>query len=82
MANLVSERLAEEYGIETTWAGKSLQISGTGLSGDLKLEPKRFELDIKLGFILAMFRDKIAAGIEKEFDSLLGVKSKKRSISK
>jgi putative polyhydroxyalkanoate system protein len=78
VANRVSAELANEYGIETSWSGKSIQVSGTGLSGELKLAPKRFELDIKLGFMLAMFRDKIAAGIEAEFDRLLAVKSRKK----
>ncbi len=78
VANRVAEELANEYGIETSWSGKSIHVSGTGLSGALKLAPKQFELDIKLGFMLSMFHDKIAAGIEAEFDKLLRTKSKKK----
>ena len=78
VANQVSEELANEYGIETSWSGKSIQVRGTGLSGELKLAPKQFELDITLGFMLSMFHDKIAAGIEAEFDKLLRTKSKKK----
>lgn len=77
VANRVSEELADKYRIKTSWSGTSMHVKGSGLSGVLKLAPKQFELDIKLGLVLAMFRDRIAAGIEAEFDKLLRVKSKK-----
>lgn len=79
VANQVAEELANKYGIETSWSGKSLRVRGAGLSGELKLRPKLFELDIKLGFVLGLLQDRIAAGIEAEFDRLLRIKSKKRS---
>jgi putative polyhydroxyalkanoate system protein len=74
VANRISEKLADNYGIKTSWSGTSMHVKGSGLSGVLKLAPEQYELDIKLGLVLAMFRDKIAAGIEAEFDKLLGVK--------
>jgi putative polyhydroxyalkanoate system protein len=74
VANQVAVELAGKYGIQTSWSGKSLLVKGSGLSGELKLAPKQLELDIKLGMVLSMFRDKIAAGIEAEFDKLLRVK--------
>jgi hypothetical protein len=53
-----------------------MHVKGAGASGVLKLAPKQFELEVKLGLVLAIFRDKIAAGIEAEFDKLLRVKPK------
>lgn len=82
VANQVAEELAGEYGIETMWAGKTAHVSGSGLSGELRLAPKCFELDLKLGFVLAIFADKIAAGIEAEFDRLLGAKAPKTGKTK
>jgi putative polyhydroxyalkanoate system protein len=76
VANRVSEELAGKYAIKTFWSGTSMHVKGSGLSGVLKLAPEQFELDIKLGLVLTMFRDKIAAGIEGEFDKLLRVKPK------
>lgn len=77
VANQVAAELASEYGIVTTWSGDTAQVKGTGLTGELRLVPKRFELDLDLGFMLTIFRDKIAAGIESEFDRRLGIKEKK-----
>jgi putative polyhydroxyalkanoate system protein len=71
VANHVAEELAGKYGIETSWSGTSLLVKGSGLSGVLKLAPNQLELDMKLGMVLSMFRDKITAGIEAEFDKLL-----------
>jgi len=76
VANRVSGELADKYGIKTSWSGTSMHVKGAGASGVLKLAPKQFELEVKLGLVLAMFRDKIAAGIEAEFDKLLRVKPK------
>jgi putative polyhydroxyalkanoate system protein len=76
VANQVAGELASEYGIETTWSGKTAHVRGSGLSGELHLAPKCFELDLKLGFVLAMFADRITAGIEAEFDKLLDAPAK------
>lgn len=78
VANHVSKELANKYGIETSWSGASMNVKGSGLSGVLKLAPKQFELDLKLGMVLSMFREKIASGIEAEFDKLLRPESKKK----
>lgn len=77
VANQVAAELASEYGIVTTWSGNTAYVKGTGLTGELRLAPKCIEIDIELGFILTMFRSKIAAGIETEFDRLLGSKATK-----
>ena len=77
IAERISDRLSKEYGIGTEWAGKSLMVKGKGLSGELQVAPKEFKLQLTLGFVLSMFRDKIAAGIEAEFDKSLRTKPKK-----
>ncbi len=82
VANQVAEELTNEYGIETTWSGKTAHVRGTGLSGELRLVPKCFELDLKLGFVLTMFADKITAGIEAEFDKLLEAPAKPAKAAK
>jgi putative polyhydroxyalkanoate system protein len=72
VANKVAAELAKEYGIAATWSGTdTVNVKGTGLSGKLHLAPKAFDLDIKLGFVLAMFGDKIRDGVEAKLDKLL-----------
>jgi putative polyhydroxyalkanoate system protein len=79
VAKKVAADLAKEYAITSTWAGSdTVHVQGTGLTGKLHLAPNVFELDIKLGFMLAMFRDKIRDGVEAKFDKLLVDKATKK----
>lgn len=48
-----------------------VQFSRSGVSGTLRVTGERFELDAKLGFLLAGFRNKIQAQIDDNLDRLL-----------
>jgi putative polyhydroxyalkanoate system protein len=72
IAKQVAADLVRQYGITSSWVGSdSVKVQGAGLTGKLHLAPKVFELDIKLGFMLAMFCDDIRNGIEAKLDDLL-----------
>ncbi|AEG91942.1 polyhydroxyalkanoic acid system family protein [Ramlibacter tataouinensis] len=43
----------------------------SGVNGELRVTPDRFELDARLGFLLGAFKDRIVAEIEKNLDQLL-----------
>jgi putative polyhydroxyalkanoate system protein len=70
----IAAQLAADHGISTVWSGDSAQISGPGLQGELHLRPHRIELEVQLGFMLMMFRDKLVARIESRLDELLAVR--------
>ena len=72
----VTAELGGSYGIVSAWNGNSARITGSGITGELIVEPKRFTIDLKLGLLMMMFRDKIEAGIEAKLDELLTAKSK------
>ena len=79
VAKKIAAELAQEYGISSTWSGAdTVNVQGTGLTGKLHLAPKVFELDLKLGFMLSMFSDKIRAGVEEKLDHLLASKAGKK----
>ncbi len=71
VANQVAKELGREYGIVAKWDGDTVHVKGTGLTGALELAPKLMKLDVKLGFMLAMFEQKIHDGIEAKLDKLL-----------
>jgi putative polyhydroxyalkanoate system protein len=76
VAKKVTAELGVSYGIVSAWNGNSARIRGSGITGELIVEPKRFDIDLKLGLLMMMFRDKIEAGIEAKLDELLTAKSK------
>lgn len=54
--------------------GKSLDrvtFSRSGVNGELKVTPERFELDARLGFLLGVFKERIETEISKNLDELL-----------
>jgi len=44
-------------------------FEGTGAKGTLQVNSASFELDVKLGFMLSNFKDKIEAVIRKKLDA-------------
>jgi len=49
----------------------TVEFTRSGVKGELLVEPDRFTLDAKLGFLLGAFAKSIEAEIEKNFDALL-----------
>ena len=78
VADRVAADLADRYGIVTAWNGKTAEVSGKGLRGEFRVCPKHFELELTLGIVLGLFEDRIAEGIEAEFDRLIGKTPAKR----
>lgn len=48
-----------------------LSFEGTGASGTLQVDKALFELNVRLGFLLGAFKEKIEAGIVKNLDAKL-----------
>ena len=49
----------------------TVAFTGTGVTGELRVEVDQFTVDAKLGFVLAMFSASIEAEIAKNLDALL-----------
>ncbi|MEO8855759.1 MAG: polyhydroxyalkanoic acid system family protein [Burkholderiaceae bacterium] len=48
-----------------------LHFSRSGVQGELQVTPDRFELNVRLGFLLGAFKDRIEGEIVKMLDSML-----------
>jgi putative polyhydroxyalkanoate system protein len=63
--------LGNRFDAECAWQGDVLSIEHPNVSGTVTLGEKEIVLDAKLGFFLAMFRDRVDAEIvdilDKEF---------------
>ena len=75
MAKKVTSELGKRYAIASAWRGNSADIEGSGITGKLTVEPKRFDIDLKLGLLVTMFRNDIESGIERKLDELLSAKT-------
>ena len=71
VANAVAEELATDYGVQSSWTGDSLHFKRTGLDGTLRLSSQEFTLDVRLGFVLAAFRDRISEAIRSRLELTL-----------
>ena len=68
-----AEEMEAEFRMRCTYQEGPLQdvvtFEGTGAKGTLLVNGTSFELDVKLGFMLGNFKDKIEAVIRKKLDA-------------
>ena len=68
-----AEEMESEFRMRCTYQEGPLQdvvtFEGTGAKGTLQVNGTSFELDVKLGFMLGNFKDKIEAVIRKKLDA-------------
>jgi putative polyhydroxyalkanoate system protein len=69
-AQAVADELAKQYNIAYEWEGDVLTFQKTGLKGELRLAPKKIEIDVSLGFVMRMFKDPMRSEIEKNIDKI------------
>jgi putative polyhydroxyalkanoate system protein len=67
-AQKIADEMAESFDMESEWEGNVLHFSRSGVTGQMTVTKSRVEMSAKLGFLLAAFKPKIEAQIEKNFD--------------
>ena len=67
----LAEDLAERYQVDYGWQGDELVFRRSGVHGSIHIEPETLVVDVKLGFMAAMFQGAIEASIDKKLDELL-----------
>ena len=70
------EQAEQDWGMacdtESGEAIDRLRFARSGVSGELMVSDTRFDLQLKLGFLLGAYSDKIAQKINANLDELLG----------
>ncbi len=69
-AQTIAEDLANQYNIAYEWDGDVLTFEKTGVKGELRLAPKKIEIDITLGLVMKLFKDPMRNEIEKNIDTI------------
>ena len=70
-AELAQEKFDMACSYEEGKTSDLLSFSRSGVNGELKVTPDRFELDARLGFLLGVFKERIESEIGKNLDELL-----------
>lgn len=64
----MAEALSKKFEAECEWDGDVLSIEHPNVSGTVTLGRKEIVLDARLGFLLAMFRDRVDAELARILD--------------
>ena len=68
-----AQEMESEFRMRCTYQEGPLQVlvtfEGTGAKGTLEVNATSFDLNVKLGFMLGNFKDKIEAVIRKKLDA-------------
>lgn len=71
-AERVAADLRDEHDLDYAWQGDTLVFERSGLNGVMRMEDNAVEIDMKLGFMLALFRGPLEAEIHRFFDEEFG----------
>ena len=70
-----AEKAEEKFDLECTYAEGEAQdcvtFERSGVSGELRVEPDMFTLEMQLGFFASAFKHKIESELNAQFDALL-----------
>lgn len=70
-AQQIAEQMARDYEVSSEWQGDVLVFGRGGVSGSLKLEQSRAELEVSLGMLFRAFKpmleEKLASKMRKVF---------------
>jgi len=70
-ADLIAADLQQQFSLRSKWQGDDLHVSGTGVTGQLKVDEQNIELEVRLGFALKLMEGPIRSAIEKMMDEEL-----------
>lgn len=70
-----AEKATSKFGVQCRYeeGGESdvLHFDGNGMEGSLQVTAQQLKLEAQLGFLAAMFQEKIEAKLHEQFDAML-----------
>lgn len=71
-AERIAEELGEEFGIDHSWEGNTLNFQRLGVEGYIEVSKKDVDVYVKLGFLLIALRPRIEHEINRFCDENFG----------
>ncbi|WMJ69665.1 polyhydroxyalkanoic acid system family protein [Stenotrophomonas sp. 24(2023)] len=68
----VAAKLAERFGLKSSWRGDVLDFNGSGVDGAIELLPGAVRVSAKLGFLLSAMKGMVESEIQRVLKEKLG----------
>ncbi|QQD53848.1 polyhydroxyalkanoic acid system family protein [Pseudomonas fluorescens BBc6R8] len=70
-ADKLASKLKEQYGLESSWAGDTLNLKRSGVKGTVKVAEDSLRIEVELGLLMLAMSGTIKSEIEKALDKAL-----------
>ncbi|NWA00352.1 polyhydroxyalkanoic acid system family protein [Pseudomonas gingeri] len=70
-AEVLVQKLADQYGLAPRWSGDTVSLKRSGVSGEVQIAEDRIKVDVELGLLMSAMSGTIKAEIEKALDKAL-----------
>ncbi|MFO2463145.1 polyhydroxyalkanoic acid system family protein [Pseudomonas sp. 15FMM2] len=71
-AGELAHKLQEQYGLEPSWSGDTLNLKRSGVKGTVLVADDSLRIDVDLGLLMSTMSGTIKSEIEKALDKTLG----------
>ena len=70
-AEKLAHKLKEQYGLEPSWSGDTLNLKRSGVKGTVVVAEDSLRIDVELGLLMSAMSGTIKSEIEKALDKAL-----------
>lgn len=70
-ADKLAQKLKEQYGLEPSWSGDTLNLKRSGVKGTVKVTEDFLRIEVELGLLMSTMSGTIKSEIEKALDKAL-----------
>lgn len=70
-ADKLANKLREQYGLEPSWSGDTLNLKRSGVKGSVWVSDDSLRIDVELGLLMSAMSGTIKSEIEKAVDKAL-----------
>ncbi len=70
-AEKLAQKLQEQYGLEPSWSGDTLNLKRSGVKGTVQVAADLLRIDVELGLLMSAMSGTIKTEIEKALDKAL-----------
>ncbi|NWD53522.1 MULTISPECIES: polyhydroxyalkanoic acid system family protein [Pseudomonas] len=70
-AEKLAQKLQDQYGLEPSWSGDTLNLKRSGVKGTVQVAADLLRIDVELGLLMSAMSGTIKTEIEKALDKAL-----------
>ena len=72
-AEKLAQKLQDQYGLEPSWSGDTLNLKRSGVKGTVQVAADLLRIDVELGLLMSAMSGTIKTEIEKALDKALAL---------